>query len=201
MSLPEHVARNMMSGHTLRDAVVLYMKGQECQWQSWDDPVWPLVWPPCCCTQPDPTPLHIQGTGCSWQGQWIEQIDEDQAILLTPDPSTSEKETRVGPIFICNCSSSPCRAGAEVSGVKNLFRRQKKSKGWMKNSAEPPQQGQLVLLPPADTLQAELPAQGTSHGETRTGTHVRQRQYPREEELRRVTIPTPWAPLLQLPSS
>lgn len=173
-----------MSGHTLRDPLVLHVTGRECQRQSWDDPVRPPLRPPCCCTQPDPTLLHVQSTGSTWQGQWMEQIDVDQPVVLTPDPSTPQSEARVGPIFTRDCSFSPCRTGAEVSGVKNGFRRQKKSKGWMKNSAEPAQ-GQLGLLPVADTPLAELSAQGASHGETRTGTHVQDTRascHPRPEQ-------------------
>lgn len=158
--------------------------------------------------KPDPTLLHVQDTGSTWQGQWMEQIDEYQPVVLTPDPSIPQREARVGPIFTCNCSSSPCRAGSEVSGVKNGFRRQKKSKGWMKNSAEPPQQGQLDLLPVAElrmaTPSAELSAQGASHGETRTGTHVQDTRasgHPSPEQRSSETTPTPWALLLQLPSS
>uniref|UniRef100_A0A8D2LYB9 Secreted protein n=1 Tax=Zonotrichia albicollis TaxID=44394 RepID=A0A8D2LYB9_ZONAL len=72
-----------------------------------------------------PTLLHSLGTGSSRQGQCMEQTEEDQPIVLIPDPSTPQREASVGPILTCNCSSSPCRAGAELSG----FRRQKKTKG------------------------------------------------------------------------
>lgn len=66
----------------------------------------------------------------------MERIDAAQPVVLTPDSSIPQKEASIGPIIMCDCNSPPGRAGAEVLGGKNGFTRQKKSKGWMKHSAE-----------------------------------------------------------------
>lgn len=66
----------------------------------------------------------------------MERIDDAQPVVLTPDSSIPQREASIGPIITCNHNSPPGRAGAEVSGEKNGFTRQNKSKGWMKCSAE-----------------------------------------------------------------
>lgn len=59
----------------------------------------------------------------------MEQIDGDQPLVLTPDPSTPQREARVGPICTCSCNFSPCRAGTEVSGKKHVQETKEKQRG------------------------------------------------------------------------
>lgn len=82
-----------------------------------------------------PGPGHGQRCLCG-RGRWPEHIDAAQPLVLAPDSSIPQEEAHIGPVILCDCSSPPSRAGAEASGGKSGYTRQKRSKGWMKRSAE-----------------------------------------------------------------